>query len=252
MKKKVYIYCLVIIVLIFCSSCAQKTDDKKEYQELKIIAEDFHRSNNILSKYVGDELVGHSKDYEGVYYDVILPDEYETIGTNALYGKHNVVSYYVPDSIEKIGDAAFAFSDNLKSIRLSDNLSYIGSEAFRSTALESIEIPDSVTQICDSAFERCKNLKEVKLSSNLEVLGSMTFSECVSLESIEIPYSVEKIYDTFSGCNKLSEVVINNPDTVINNYAFYGCSSDLTIYAQEGSSVQKYAEEQGYNFKEIE
>ena len=91
-----------------------------------------------------------------------------------------------------------------------------------------VVIPDSVKEIGEDAFRGCESLKEITIPDSVTEIGECAFFCCKSLEEITIPDSVKKIgKGTFSGCE------------------------DLVIKAPENSFAQKYAEENGMNFKVI-
>ena len=80
----------------------------------------------------------------------------------------------------------------------------------------------------------------------------MLFCQCISLKNITIPESVERI-ETCAFCNNasLKELVIPAGVTYIAKDAFEECE-DLAIKAPAGSYAQKYCEENGIKFAELE
>lgn len=97
------------------------------------------------------------------------------------------------------------------------------------TQLTSVTIPASVTEILASAFSNCDNLANLKFkdNSNLTYIGSSAFSNCSSLAgTIDIPGGLTIIEGyTFSGCSKLTEIVLPSTVEQIAMYAFQSCSS---------------------------
>jgi hypothetical protein len=81
-----------------------------------------------------------------------------------------------------------------------------------------------------SAFAKCENLRTVTLGNNISELFG-TFTDCVSLESIIIPESVQIIRTkTFSGCTKLSQITFNEGLLQIDKDAFEGCAlTDIVL-----------------------
>ncbi|MBQ2949331.1 MAG: hypothetical protein IJD94_10255 [Clostridia bacterium] len=53
---------------------------------------------------------------------------------------------------------------------------------------------------------------------------------------------------TFGDCTALRAIYIPAATTSINNYAFNGCSSSLTIYGVSGSAAQTFANNNGIAF----
>ena len=120
-----------------------------------------------------------------------------------------------------IADYAFYANANLNSVILPDSVKIIGSCAFASMAINNVVIGSGVETIGEKAFMACSNLSNVILGSydfgtgkmidsSLTSIGNYAFRNCISLESIDIPDSVE----------------------VIGTYAFNG--SGLSLYAESG------------------
>ena len=152
----------------------------------------------------------------------------------------------------------------------------IGRSVFNDKDINSVVVPDSVREIQDYAFASNKNLKSVTLSKNLKTLGSNVFYHCASLESIELPASIEDfgIY-TFSAsglksvtipesttfttikdfcfyqCQQLTEV--NLPVTITNiaDNAFADCPNPITIKAKESSYAKSYAASNNIKFEAV-
>lgn len=78
-------------------------------------------------------------------------------------------------------------------------------------SIKSVKLPDSITQIGQYAFKECSNIEgEFKLSPNLTTLGSYAFYGCEKMESIEIPASMQTIYQsTFEKCTNLKTVTLH-------------------------------------------
>ena len=79
----------------------------------------------------------------------------------------------------------------------------------------------TVTKIGWSAFNGYSELKSVKLPSTLEVIET-AFSNCTSLETIEFPEGIKKIYG-FNYCSSLKTLEI--PASVEDISGFYYCTS---------------------------
>lgn len=92
----------------------------------------------------------------------------------------------------------------------------IDNYAFRGfSALASMDIPQGVEIIGYKTFADCENLKKVNFEPNA-VLSSVVesaFSNCTSLESIDLPASVRSIGSyAFEGCRGLKSITL--PDSV--------------------------------------
>lgn len=71
-----------------------------------------------------------------------------------------------------------------------------------------MKIGKNTKVIGSSAFEWCKSLSSINLG-NVEEIGEYAFRRCNSLEKIELPETIKSIVGgAFSGCSKLSEIII--------------------------------------------
>ena len=153
-------------------------------------------------------------------------------------------------NITTIGNNAFARCSSLTSINIPNSATSIGSGAFNGcTGLTSIDIPNSVISIGAYAFSGCTSLTSVKLPNNLTSIDIHVFNGCTGLTSIDIPNSVTDIgMSVFSGCTSLTSINIPNSVTSIGANAFINIpSSQCTIYCEQGSYAETYAQENGFN-----
>ena len=109
---------------------------------------------------------------------------------------------------------------------------------FSSLNLVSIILPNSATNIVSYVFTDCYSLKSVKLGQSLKIypdwLGYEIFSNCISLEKIEIPNSFTSISDRmFKGCINLTEAKLSNNIKSISSEAFSECSKLPSINLPE-------------------
>lgn len=196
-------------------------------------------------------------------------DDYVYIGQDKLPSKVRTV--IVDDDITVLPENAFAYS-NIEKITLPQGLEQIDNHAFDHCAfLEEINIPEGIKRIPAFAFQNCEELRSVKLPSTLEVIDIAAFKECFSLEEIDIPASVENIKArAFSFCSSLREVKLHEGLDSISSMAFAGGNriTEITIPASvsfmgdhvfthnpsliirgvEGSYVQKWCQDHGFNF----
>lgn len=114
----------------------------------------------------------------------------------------------------------------------------IGDYMFSGLNLVSIILPNSATAIVSNVFTDCLSLKSVKLSQCLKIypdwLGDEIFSNCISLEKIEIPNSFTILSEKmFKGCINLTEAKLSNNIKSISSEAFSGCSKLPSINLPE-------------------
>lgn len=111
-----------------------------------------------------------------------------------------------------------------------------------SKGITSATIPERVTDMSDpdnprryyvkvigpEAFSGCSWLKELTINprASIEIICRGAFKDCRSLESFEIPATVQRIdSDVFSGCSALKEVIAGPGIGLIPAGLFNGCSA---------------------------
>ena len=180
-------------------------------------------------------VAAHDFEVGGIYYN-ILSWEDNAVGVTyrgTYYNDYNEYtgSVVIPESVTYNGNTYSVTS--------------IGRSAFDGcTGLTSITIPNSVTSIGDWAFDDCSGLKEVHIS-DLAAWCRIDFSHEYSnpllyahnlylngelVTDLVIPNSVTSIENyAFSGCSGLTSITIPNSVTSIGSSAFSGCSGLTSI-----------------------
>lgn len=149
--------------------------------------------------------------WDGVGYDLILPEGIIEIYPYAFYQCGTIRSVTIPDSVASIGSFAFYQCQNIERITLPDSVTSIGDCAFyQCTVLTSITIPNSVTNIGVSAFYNCNGLTSITIPDSVTSIGSSMFSSCHGLTNITIPDSVTSIGSyAFFGSDVLTSIIFN-------------------------------------------
>lgn len=107
--------------------------------------------------------------------------------------------------------------------------------------LEKISFRGAPEEIVREAFIENTKIKTITLPDSIKSIGSYAFENCIALESINLPASLEWIGDdvggygsrtgkaTFNGCSNLKEIIIPDSLTSVDFPAFLpvfeGCSS---------------------------
>lgn len=78
------------------------------------------------------------------------------------------------------------------------------------TKLQTITIPSNVRSIGDFAFIGCTGLLDVTIQSGVQSINFGAFSKCTSLTTIIIPKTVASIASCFSGCNALTNIMVDS------------------------------------------
>jgi len=114
-------------------------------------------------------------------------------------------------------------------------------------------IPDGVNEIGLWCFMDCTKLKRVTIPNTVTTIGIGAFDTCTSLKAIDIPDSVVSIkLFAFIDCTSLKTITIPKSVIEIDDRAFNGCTALKTIRGSQGSYAQKWAEEHGYTFVDLE
>lgn len=129
---------------------------------------------------------------------------------DAAFMSSGLTSIEIPASVKQIGIQTFDSCIDLTSVvfEKGSQLQSIGGNAFGSTAITSISIPASVTSF-DCAFNDCRQLVTVVFEgNNITKITDYTFMNCLKLQSIVLPASVNSI----------------------GSKAFFMCNSPLVVY----------------------
>ncbi len=126
-------------------------------------------------------------------------------------------------------------ANDILSVEIGDGITTIASCAFYNCRnITSVVIPEGVTTIGDSAFSACDNLKEIYIPSTVARIGTRTFSLNIGLEKITVSENnpvfhsdgnciIETATKTLlSGCNT-SVIPTDGSVTAIGDWAFSGC-----------------------------
>ena len=159
------------------------------------------------------------------------------IGENAFYQNKKIKQIKISDNVKKIDDCAFASCSKLKKVTMPKKLEKCGSAAFAGTAVKNITIPEGVKIIEDNAFRGCENLQTVTLSDDVKIIESGAFENCEKLTTINLDIIEEIGWESFKNNTSLAGNLTLKNVTVIENDAFYGCTSIKSV--EFSDSLQK-------------
>ena len=171
-------------------------------------------------------------------------------------------------AVKTIANHAFNESRNdtngkvLTNVIISEGITEIGDFAFIDcTNLESVTVPESVTDLGFQTFIGCSKLTKINIPSKVTKLQSMIFQD-TGFTEFEVPENVAEMNSSFRSCDNLKKVVIYNKNLsyystllsgqVVDTTPFELCSSDLVLYSYKDSTTERYANEHGITFKDIE
>ena len=147
--------------------------------------------------------------------------------------RESIKKVVIGHGVTSIVNNAFLEYASLENIIISDSVMRIGESAFSGcTSLANITIPDSVTYIGNSAFY---NTAYYNTADNWEngvlYIGNRLIKVDKDVSGdVQIKNSVTSIESyAFSGCTRLSGIVIPDNVIIIGGYAFLGCTSLSSI-----------------------
>ena len=235
-----------------------------------------------IRKVIIEDGVKNIGDYAFYYCEILksitIPNSVTTIGDHAFYYCYNLKSIGIPNSVTSIGDYTFYDCHNLTSITIPNSVTSIGQSAFRDCSrLTSVTIPNSVISIEDYTFYGCSGLTSVTIPNGVTSIGDYAFCECSSLTSVTIgnsvtsigqgafarctiskiyfsgtmeewcaksfsPSSISSSYTLYINGEAVTNAVIPNSVTSIEDYTFYGCSGLTSVTIPNGvTSIGDYA-----------
>ncbi|UKK61349.1 leucine-rich repeat domain-containing protein [Prevotella communis] len=161
--------------------------------------------------------------------------------------------------VTSIGDAAFAGCKDLNSLSIPNSINSIGKQAFYSCAFTKFVIPENVSHIGSGAFQYCLLMTDVTIPSSVTEIGGGAFYDCsgltgVHISSIEdwckIHFDMDYVgtnpthyaHHLYINGSEVTDVIIPNSLTSINDGIFDGCSELASVTIPDGvTSIGKYS-----------
>ena len=198
---------------------------------------------------------------------IVIPRSVEVIGANAFEYCSMLENVEILNSEANIRNEAFKYCGKVRQVTLPscsleysfpnsyasitnavicDGVTNIGERSFQNCSkLVSITIPKSVTSVGYYAFRNCDKLSKICVEDlaswcNIEGLYYLTEGSSINdriwvdgkplIGDLRIPDGVRRIAGyAFSGCSKLTSVVVPNSVTNIGFAAFQGCGELTTM-----------------------
>ena len=174
---------------------------------------------------MGNAMVSYIGDEKEIIVPLIVGDtritQLDSMGKN-----DKVEKVIVPEGIMYFSHVAFKDCTNLKEVVLPSSLVYTHTYTFDGcTALEKVNIPNSITEITPGFFWGCTSLKNITIPDSIKGISYAAFKN-TGLTEIIIPNSVTIIEDNaFEGCKGLTEITIPDSVTTIEMEIFQDCTS---------------------------
>ncbi|MDE7348851.1 MAG: leucine-rich repeat protein [Clostridia bacterium] len=203
---------------------------------------------------------------------VNIPRGVEILHRNLFSGCGSLISVELHSGITSVENDAFLHCDSLERVYINDLESWCNIE-FASLSsnplyyaqnlyldgslLTDLVIPDGVTQLKDYVFYNCRSLTSIKLHNGIAGVGDSAFYGCSNLAgvyisdleswcSLEFDYSYSNPLNyagnLYLDGSLLTDLVIPDSVTQLNDYAFYNCRSLTSVELHGGiTSVGKSA-----------
>ena len=174
--------------------------------------------------------------------------------------------FTLPDTIEIIGEGAFCGNANIVSINTGNYLNVIEPYAFNGCIyLETLTGDGFINTVGAAAFAGCRNLQTVDIGY-LNIIEPQAFQFCGKLDYSNIIAMNDSIEpEAFLGCESLSTVTVDKGVKEIGDfslgYTFRYVAEHcyvmeqiegFTIVGYPNSAAERYAEENGFEFRLID
>ena len=136
----------------------------------------------------------------------------------------SLVDFVAPSTVKILGNG-FSKCNGIRSIDLSlTKITEVYNDSFTECKdLQKVVLPEGIKKIGERAFLDCVRLESLNLPSSIEELCVACFKGC-ALKQVVIPTRLKEIpKSSFMECSNLSDVFIPSTITSIDNIAFAGC-----------------------------
>lgn len=156
----------------------------------------------------------------------------EYVNESAFNSCSSLKSAIMPESVSTIGQMAFVACHSLETVKM-PGVSSIGKNAFTEDfALTNVEFSKDLYIINDHAFASCTSLKSISLGKVPQLLeiGNYVFSNCESLEKVELDNISIIGSKVFENCTSLKDIYVYNAVPDINEDTFKDIASNGTVH----------------------
>ena len=166
---------------------------------------------------------------------VVIPETVLSIGNEAFNHCTGLTTLTIPNSVISIGNSAFANTFSLTSMTIPDNVVTFGNEVFRNSGVSDVTLGNGINSIGSNTFNYCTNLTTVTLGNGITSIGEQAFMWCENLTSINIPATLTSLAkNAFAYCESLTSIELPSTLTSIAEQAFISCASLPSVIIPEG------------------
>ena len=197
---------------------------------------------------------------------ITIPESVTSIGDWAFSNCSSLTSITIPEGVTSIGEGVFRNCSSLTSITIPEGVTSIGDRAFQNcSSLTSITLPSSVTSIGDWAFLGCYALAEVYNYSSLTVTagsssngylgqyakvvykasdltGAKPETRITVVDNVQYYNYGDDFIALAPTSRNVTEVILDNRATEINQRAFQDCSSLTSVNFENNSQLTSISE----------
>lgn len=207
-------------------------------------------------------LVAYPAGKKAIVYSVC--EGVTTIAIGAFVDVKHLQTLHIPASVNSITESTFELATALYTIDVDeDNTTYCDIDGVLYTADHKtlLAYPIARTEaaytiapeteiIAAAAFACCNALEDITFSNTLLTINKYAFTQCNGLTEIKLPQSTTEIQQcAFWNCKNLESCLVLSNVTFIEMDVFTDCADGFTIYGEEDSYAQTYAEDNDIPFE---
>lgn len=176
-------------------------------------------------------------------------------GVNDISGDIDLPRAYQGAVVTHVAAGAFKGNANLQKVNISYPL-LIDFYAFQNSSVTEIVIednnglmPETPIGFSPYCFAECKQLENFYCDAYMPGMEPYMFAGCTSLKTVTFITPAVNIPEyTFKDCTSLTEIELPGTIKNIDENAFSGCESLQTVKGFNGSYVETWAKNNGYNW----
>ena len=246
MMKRVLSLLLAMILVLSMTACSKEEKisihdtemGKLEHQTVDVMGVTYDLFDSgyasIVSILHKDAMITDKVSYDGKKYEVVaIGFGWDTYNEKWKQDSVFYKNQYLPENSPEI-------------LVIPESIKYIGSNAFMFSTAKQIKIPSHITSLGGRTFSQCVNLELVEFPDSLNILNPTgMFGSCYSLKFVEFPagcehLNMETLSATFLDCYTLESAVIPGDFKKLENMVFWNCNELTDVTLCEGIETIGY------------
>lgn len=160
--------------------------------------------------------------------DIRIISSIEILNNNVFYQMSQLrsITFDHNSALTTIKSGCFQGCQNLQFINLPTTITSINENAFKDCYMLTSFTSDVLNNIEKDAFSGCKSLTTISINNSpVRSLPDECFLNCISLQSINLPASLQTIGEScFQGCTSLSTVLFPSTLSILYKNCFMNCA----------------------------